>query len=561
MSNSGDLYLLNDSRRTLTNEFTFERKEIITTIDSNSGAYPNGCIDIDLASISNSGALVDFKNSKLVIPYVVVVTGTDAADAGSCWALSMKNHIHCIDSISVQFGNNSVVEITETSNIPLNFKLLSELSEQELNLYGPSIGFQKDSAFGLTMETANSINCPISQERNNDASSRGDAIGAGTDFANYQLNHNGYNSAILKRQCDTSLDLTTIDARHAAAQLNGKNYCRRIHGPAPVVSRIVYYGMLTLELKYLNDFFSKLPLIRNSYMKMKIYTNLQSKTTVNFDRVPDTVVGGITVPEHWRYTSFANSLSAKTCPYMIAPTSQGTMFAAATASGSFTIESGVVKVGVDPEQIHPFQNCRLVCPTYVPTIDIGDKYFLNPVKTILYDAYFKTSVTIGDGRSFNSFLVTSGLSRIRSILLVPMSDYAAPSPNVLLSPFTSCPTTCSPYAFVDQFNIRLGGSPVYSQNQYYSYEMFQEEILARGVNGNKSPFMCSGLINQTEWDRSYRYIYVDLARKAGQGADNVSKSITIDGHNISGKSLLFLIYVQYQKELRVNVETGKLVLD
>lgn len=550
MSNSGDLYLLNDSNKTLSNEFTFERKEIITTIDSNSGAYPNGCIDIDLASISNSGAVVDFKNSKLVVPYVVVVEGTGISNnPQNCWAVSMKNHIHCIDSISVQFGNNSVVEITETSNIPLNFKLLTELSEQELNLYGPSLGFQKDSAFGLVMETANAINAPANQERNNDASFRADAIGTGTGFIDPQLNLNGYNSAILKRQMDTSYDLTGAgnDRLRDSAKLNGKNFCEREAG------KIVYYGMLTLELKYLNDFFAKLPLIRNSYMKMKIYTNLQSKTTVNYQHVP---IGEGVATAYRRYTSFSNSLSAKTCPYMITSTGQGLELTA--ADGLFTIESGVVKVGA---YNHPFQNCRLVCPTYVPTVEIEGRYFSNPVKTILYDAYFKTTKTLKDGESFNSFLITSGLSRIRSILIVPMSSYASPSPNVLLSPFTSCPTTCAPYAFVDSFNVRLGGSPVYSQNQYYSYEMFQEEILARGINGNKSPYLCSGLINQTEWDRAYRFIYVDLARKAGQGVDNVSKSITIDGRNASGKELFFSIFVQYQKEVRVNVETGKLVLE
>jgi hypothetical protein len=142
-----------------------------------------------------------------------------------------------------------------------------------------------------------------------------------------------------------------------------------------------------------------------------------------------------------------------------------------------------------------------------------------------------------------------------------MSVNPSTEPNIMLSPFSSCPTTCAPYAFIDSFNVRIGGSPLYSQNQYYSYEMFQEEILARGVNGNKSPYMCSGLINQTEWDRAYRYIYVDLSRKAGQGQDNVSKQITLDGKNASGKKLNFLIYVEYQKEVRVNVETGQLVLN
>ena len=542
MSNSGDLFVLNDSSKTLTNEFIFERKEVITSIDANSGAYPNGAIDFDLASLSSSGAVVDFKNSKLVIPYVVVVSGANITnDAANCWALSMKNSIHCVDSISVQFGNNQVVEIVDHLNIPQNFKLLSELSEQELNLYGPSIGFQKDSAFGLTVETGNSKNGPTGQERNNDPSFKADAMATGIGFVHGSINANGYNSAILKRQMDTSYDLTGNTTLNDAANLNGKNYCLR-----EVITsggnRIVYYGVVTLELKYLNDFFDKLPLVRNTYIKLKINTNLQSKTTIDYDATGN-------------YTTFTNSLSAKTCPYMIAPLSEGLFVTA--AAGSITIESGIGSVG---NISHSFRNCRLVCPTYVPTVDIESRYFSNPVKTILYNTYHKTSTSLEHGFTFNSFLVSASISRIRSILIVPMS-YNGTQPNIMLSPFTSCPTTCAPYAFVESFNVRIGGSPLYSQNQYYSYEMFQEEILARGVNGNKSPYMASGLINQTEWDRSYRFIYVDLSRKAGQGQDNVSKQITLDGRNASGKKLNFLIYVEYQKEVRVNIETGKLVLD
>jgi hypothetical protein len=422
---------------------------------------------------------------------------------------------------------------------------LSELSEQELNLYGPSLGFQKDSAFGLVVETGDSKNGPADQERNNDPSFKADAMATGVGFIHGQINANGYNSAIQKRQMDTSYDLTGTSAAFEilrnTADLNGKKYCLR----EDTTNKIIYRGVFTLELKYLNDFFAKLPLIRNTYIKIKIYTNLQSKTTINYDATS-------------QYTGFTSSLSAKTCPYMIAPLGEGLFVTATAGAGTITIESGIGKVD---NYNHSFKNCRLVCPTYVPTVNIESRYFSNPVKTILYNTYHKTSTSLDVGHTFNSFLVSAGVSRIRSILIVPMSVNPTTEPNIMLSPFSSCPTTCAPYAFVDSFNVRIGGSPLYSQNQYYSYEMFQEEILARGVNGNKSPYMCSGLINQTEWDRAYRYIYVDLSRKAGQGQDNVSKQITLDGRNASGKKLNFLIYVEYQKEVRVNIETGQLVLN
>jgi len=549
MSNSGDFFIYNSSREVQSNEWVIQRKEILTQMDSNGGSYSNGVIDFELSSLSNSGAVVDYKNAKLFIPYVVKVYGNVIDDnVMNCWALSMKNQLHCIDQISVQMNNNNVVEIIEGSNIPLTFKLLTELSEQELNLLGPSIGFQKDSAFGLSVSSASSAFAPQGYEYNNNSNAAIVDIADNKGFTDGTIGFSGVNSAISKRQMDTSYDLTDVAKATArsAANRTGKNFCVR------GTDYIAYHGIFIMELKYLSDYFAKMPLMRNTYLSLKIYTNLQSMTTVNLEPT-----------DHNKYLSFTSSLSAKTCPYTIAPIGKGLKLKAhaALVSDSFTIESGIVKLSDSANNgQHSYTNCRIICPTYVFEDKFYQNYFANPIKTLQYNAWKRSSIVVKSGHNFNSFLVSAGLSRLRSILVVPTTHHDT-GPSEQLSPFSSSPTTTAPEAYITDFNVRIGGSPVYSQNQTYSYELFQEEILSLGVNGNKAPFMCSGLINQTEWDRSYRYIYVNLNRKSGPAQDDVSKSITIDGLNASGKDLFFKIFVEYQKEIRINVESGQIVLN
>jgi len=166
---------------------------------------------------------------------------------------------------------------------------------------------------------------------------------------------------------------------------------------------------------------------------------------------------------------------------------------------------------------------------------------------------------IAAGGSLNSFLVTNGLSRIRSILIVPIGLNAG-VPNQLVNPFSSAPSTTAPYSYLTNFNVSIAGSPHYTQSQYYTYEMFQQEILQRGLNSNLELGLGSGLISQTEWNAGYRYVYVDLSRKQSQGSDDVSKSIYIDGVNSSSVSIQYHIFVKYQKQVQIDPSTGQLII-
>jgi len=301
-------------------------------------------------------------------------------------------------------------------------------------------------------------------------------------------------------------------------------------------------------LRFLNDFFDKMPLIRNSYLKMSITTNLMSRTTLTLDAADP------------KFTGITSALSAKCVPYMISQLDRGVIRTGAAANQTIVLESGIGKL-LDGSLSNPSMTaCRIYTPTYTLTPTLEDRYFSQGPKHILYSAYYRAvTPLIQNNASLNSFLVTNGLSRIRSLLVMPVNTDG--TVNNFLNPCSSCPSTTAPYAFVKNFNVRIGGSPHYAENQFYSWQMFQDEIRSRGINGNLELGLGSGLLSQLEWNAGYRFLYVDLSRKTGQGADDVSKSIHLEATNASGVPIQYHVFVEYQKSINVDLSTGQLVIN
>jgi hypothetical protein len=534
---SGDSYIVNSSMAKHEKEFIFEKKEMIYTIDSNNGSYGNGVVHFDLASLSNCGRPVDFRNSTLVIPYVVRMSGAITDNSVNAFGVSLKNHIHTIDSMTVQVSNHNVVEPQEFSNIPCSFKLLTEMSRQELEQYGYSIGFQKDNALSLRSSTADARFAPNTYEYNNLNTEVLTAPATGNTYGNQTtLSAFSCNDAHMKRMLDSSYDITSLDAVvKPSIEASGKSHCVRSAGSA------VWQGLITLPLRFLNDFFDKMPLVRNSYVKMSITTNLQSRSTIACS------AGG-------NYTGLAHALSAKCVPYMISPTLQGVV---SSGAGDIIVESGIGRLVSDANTFNKiFTACRLYSPVYTLSPLFEDTYFNQPPKTIHYSSYFRAvTPSLAHGNSLNSFLVSNALTRIRSVLVFPVAS----SQNNMLSPFSSCPTTCMSYAFMNNFNVKIGGSNHYQEGQVYSWEHFREEISKRGVNGNMELGLGSGLINELEWNAGYRFLYVDLRKKASQAQDDMAKSVYLEGTNISGVAVTYHVFVEYEKQITINMSTGQLV--
>ena len=110
-------------------EFEFDTRQFVYINDQNNGSYPNGQISFDLAGLSNSGKFVDWSQTNIVIPLILNVnssTGSfSTANIENAFSASLKNSaLQLIQSIDVQITNNSVVNLTNFSNLDISYKLL-----------------------------------------------------------------------------------------------------------------------------------------------------------------------------------------------------------------------------------------------------------------------------------------------------------------------------------------------------------------------------------------------------------------------------------------------------
>ena len=130
-------------------EFEFSSRQYAWLPDSNNGSYSNGQVIFDCASLANSGKMVDWSQAYLTIPLVLNVNlGTNTvATAENVFAASMKNGFHnLINSLSCEVTNNSVINLTNMSNLAINYKLLTTCSKEDEQNFLPSINFVKDNA-------------------------------------------------------------------------------------------------------------------------------------------------------------------------------------------------------------------------------------------------------------------------------------------------------------------------------------------------------------------------------------------------------------------------------
>ena len=102
------------------------------------------------------------------------------------------------------------------------------------------------------------------------------------------------------------------------------------------------------------------------------------------------------------------------------------------------------------------------------------------------------------------------------------------------------------------------GSNVWSNSRTYDWELFNWELYGvNSINGGQELGLSTGLLNYTDFQNNYKYIYVNLERRL---TDNTSyKSISINGKNPQSVDINYHIFVLSKKKVHLNVETGKLV--
>ena len=124
-----------------------------------------------------------------------------------------------------------------------------------------------------------------------------------------------------------------------------------------------------------------------------------------------------------------------------------------------------------------------------------------------------------------------------------------------MSVFDSAPSTVAPQSALTDFNVLVSNMNIFQRNISYDFENFIEEISpANAINGGLDTGLTSGLIDFTAWSQNYRYYVVDLSRRLA--GDNTPKSLTVVGNNRSKFDVDYFFYVEYERHLSLDVESG-----
>jgi hypothetical protein len=183
------------------------------------------------------------------------------------------------------------------------------------------------------------------------------------------------------------------------------------------------------------------------------------------------------------------------------------------------------------------------------------------IKEIFYsDIYSYTIKNIAPGGQINQ-LVTNGISQPLYVVVIPYIAKSSTGCNLdqYVNPFASEPGTTSPCGLITQFNIQVSGSNIFQQSQQYDYDTFLNELRSiNAINGGNSTGLTSGLIDQTKFQFGLRYYVADLSRRLPK--DDISRSIQILGTNNTSLTFDYMVFVAYQRSLKIDLRSGALVI-
>ena len=581
----------------------FVKKEMVFITDqSSSGNYSNGQIVFETSQLSNNGRWCDYgMDSYFSFPIMltctmatqlgVAIDWTGANPKASDYLVALKNsNYNIINTMQVEYGNNSVLQQTSGLNQYINFRLNTEMDAQDEALNGPTIGYARDTSTSWRYESA-AVGSSYGRGLCNNANSAlkpnsaSEFYGECTNDGMFrrQLNYQKTATAGVVQAIPNGRDVI-LGNDNTRIKNSGQNYTE-----STAAYKVWYYDCI-LRLRDL-PFFQKLPpLLRGSYMKVtfglnQIFFQVTKDNAGNLNYLPATTISNGTCNPVMVAAGVASFSS--NCVVVDETIANAKLDVAVNlnhipcgsacipvgaAANNFTLLSISCCVGKNYFPAHaglgllPAKSqCRWYIPTYVMNPISEGQYITLGQKTVKYIELFSYPVyNLLNGQNFTT-LISNGLARMKRLIIMPYisqnshgSENAAATFSVLNSPFTCEPSCVSPN-IISNWNVQLGGINVYPNPISMSYELYLQEMNGNyGVNSNKTMGLCSSRISQIDYNNTYGYLVCDLSRRLPED-DTTSISLSISGTNSGAKPLDLFCYIEYERQITIDLTTGKLL--
>jgi hypothetical protein len=590
-------------------------------------------VKFELISLANTNQFVNWAESFILIPLTLSVKATVGTFNGTlglgitenAFALSLKNgYQHIVDSLLITVNDNPVNQPCQGANIPNTFRLY-EMSADDRNTLGDMINFYLDTGDSIrylptpttgstfqvgpcaisSITTAGVVTCPagtFSAQVGQQFILGGvtytiQTITSATTYTVLPLPQTAITTASIVSWL-TPLSLTnaglgetnniiskasslfnpsqgfltniinegrqkrTMNTSYDPSQTSISNYFTNISKTGDAFrnslitnssTEITYNIFATIPMSVLHDFFDKLPITRGLSVRLNLYLN----TGI-------TIVENVNGAQHLNIVSY--TMPRQTCPFMVSPIANDPL-----VGSGFRILSDCSQVSYNLKIGNTTQpNCRFYASMYSFNPQTEALYISAPDRNILYNDIVQYVIpNVGYNQSVNN-LITSGISRLRGLLLVPIISGASNQCNGLdakQSPFSSCPATVFPYAKITNFQIQISGKPIYNTPLSHTFMFYNTALKPElSINGGslRSLGMSSGCISKSDFENGYGFYYVDLTNIESEAEDNASKSVQVLFQNnvVSGTNNLaidYYIYLYFQKQVAINISNGAFI--
>ena len=559
----------------------FTDKQFNYLNDINSGVYQNSGLTLvqwDLSSIYNSSKFSDLSECYVTIPIVLTaglasaVPAPIAPIAGSFSLLSLKsNFVNLIHQGDLQVSGSSVEQTQSFLNVFQNFRMLSEMSQNDLKSIGTSLGFSE------------CVDTPTSMKWNGAVSNAGipTAVAAGgnglcnnfpfpvvnspgTDSqqAFGTQNLNVVNKAIQQRvgrYYDVSNNTTNNIIGTAgiptagnagnimtAIQLNNefKPYYQVLN-----TNYMVWYDVAVIRLGDIFDSMKQLGMLKRFDGILRLYvntgavqvnvTNPTAATTYQFQYSNSTFTNTIPFTVNYVQAALPATTATITAGCYIGRPAQTNFNAAINLSAS----------GAS----HPMNACRFYYSQITMSPEKSLKYIESNrnkeivYRTILSNNYSNTTA----GSSFNQ-LINAGIKNLIGVLIIPCVASSLLLFPEYASPFDTFGATYCPISLIN-VQASVGGTNLKTNPEIYTFENFLNEVKDFESLTSSDFGVSVGLINQQWWEANRVYY---LSCRSTDADKATPRSLNVSFVNNSQVPIDVMIFTIYLDKFVVDVSSG-----
>lgn len=559
----------------------YVRKDWNYVNDINSGVYTNtgqSLVQFDLSSIFNSSRLVDTNDMFLTFPVLINAVCTAGAvplDPGTMAVAvlaQLKSGFHnLIHQADLQINGKTVEQTQPFINKFVDFKLLSEMSDNDLRSLGPSLGYsdELDNPFSVRWNNRQ-ITPPIASCNGNGiTNNRPFTSAGGSRYQNIQGGDqytNCVNTALSQRAG------SVVDARSVAFSLTksnligqqSENYVMSFTNAQeefkPTFSLspdfiMTIKDVAVIRLRDLFDSMANVGLTKRFDGVLRLYVNTGSIVVNVLNANADTL-------------GYSSSLSlstfSNTCPVVV------NHLPFTNANGGLPNTTTLVGVSVNLAKSAPFrvgaqtisptaQHDMNACRCYYSSIELKPQLALkyieeNRNKKVVYRSVITNqTTTIGSGNNFNQ-LVQSGITHPTGLIIMPFVDGTQTNSGGFGPSGSPFDTNLAHPISLTNLQVQVGGVNVLSNPLFYTYENFLEQVhLFESLTSSDIGISC-GLISKQFWEVNRTY-FVNLGR--GTTSDNLTpRNVQVSFKNNSNLPINCLMFVVYLDEFEIDVETG-----